>query len=139
MNNADIRTVIADRLEHQAQWRLEKALEFPDDDRNVRAASAMMSTAEYVRGLPDNDVRLVFLGAVLDENTAGSSADYLEHLLGPLKSNPTAWHDFMEEERDMWARVGFDWQGSPAEHLDAITSFYPGVLGCTEQLAASRR
>ncbi|MBY0279981.1 hypothetical protein K2Z84_31990 [Candidatus Binatia bacterium] len=138
MNNVDIRTVIADRLEHQAQWRSEKALEYPDDYRNVRAANAMISTAKFIRALPDDDARLVFLGAVLDENTGGSSADYLERLLGPLKSNPTAWHEFMADEREMWARIGFDDQGSPVEHLDTIVAFYPGVIDCDEQATGSR-
>ena len=37
-----------------ADWRREKAEEYPDDERNERSADALVNLTEYVKGLDDN-------------------------------------------------------------------------------------
>jgi hypothetical protein len=52
-----VRTSLAEDFERQADWRLDKAAEYPDEG-NERAAEGLRALAAYVRMLPDDDPRL---------------------------------------------------------------------------------
>ena len=56
--NSDIRSELAEKLEWEADWRRHIAEEWPDDERNPRAAALIQSAADIVRGLPSDDERL---------------------------------------------------------------------------------
>jgi Shedu protein SduA, C-terminal len=53
-----VRTMLAQDFEHKADWRDAKAAEYPEDERNERAAEGLRELAAYVRTLPDDDPRL---------------------------------------------------------------------------------
>jgi len=61
--------IIAEGIADQADWRREKAGEYPDDPRNLNAADAIVGLADYVRQLPEGDTRLQKLAefAVVDD------------------------------------------------------------------------
>lgn len=138
MIEPDIRRVIAARLEAHADWRRGKAREFPHDERNAQAASTMLSTAEYVRALPENDARLVFLSGILDEDTAASSGDFLQETFGPFEFNAAGWNEFTEAENQLWGRIGFDGPSSPSESLNEIVALYRDAVDRAETIAPTR-
>jgi len=53
-----VKETLAEEFLRQAEWRDQKAGEYPDDPRNARAAEGLRGLAEYVRNLPDDDPRL---------------------------------------------------------------------------------
>jgi hypothetical protein len=54
-----VKEPLAQDFEVKAEWREQMAAEWPDDaTRNARAAEGLRGLAEYVRTLPDNDLRL---------------------------------------------------------------------------------
>jgi hypothetical protein len=106
-DRADIRDSIAEHLEGQAEWRDSKAEEY-QDHRNTLAAEAMRATAQYVRSLPTTDPRLVYLDSI-------SLGDDVFMVDGEIDH---------EEESQLWGRIGFDYDGTPSDHLDGIVEFY---------------
>lgn len=50
MNRA---ALLAEHLRDQANWRGNKAEEYPEDRRNERAEQALLDAAEYVAQLPE--------------------------------------------------------------------------------------
>jgi hypothetical protein len=66
MRATDIsRTRIQDRLAEaftrQADWRAQKAAEYPEDARNARSAERLTEVAAWIRELPDTDDRILVL------------------------------------------------------------------------------
>jgi hypothetical protein len=55
---AALRAAVSAYIAAQAEWRSEKATEFPDDERHATSARALRGLAQYVAGLPDTDPRL---------------------------------------------------------------------------------
>lgn len=55
-------SALAGYFRAQAEWRLAKAEEYPDDSRNWRSAEDLNRLAEYVELLPDDDPRIVAAG-----------------------------------------------------------------------------
>jgi len=64
-------SAIIEILIAQAEWREHKAEEYPDDERNLRAASALRAAAEYVGVLPDDDQRLRVIDATDVDHPGG--------------------------------------------------------------------
>lgn len=58
------RTELAEYLYDQSQWREQKAQDYPDDDRNLRSATALADLAQWVSSLDDSDPRLLRLTEV---------------------------------------------------------------------------
>lgn len=87
----DIRDKLATTIEWQAEWREQKAAEWPEDYRNQASARALRELAAHVRSLPVEDPRLVGFDAFADDERV---------MLG--------------EEAGRWlSRVGFD--GRPVD------------------------
>jgi hypothetical protein len=59
-----VKEAIAEHFEDQARWRREKGAEHPDDSRNVQCGDGLKELAAFVRGLPDDDERIVELGVL---------------------------------------------------------------------------
>jgi len=55
---------IADYIDSQADWRGKKADEYPEDERNNRAAVGLTELAAYIRSLSDDDECLRELASV---------------------------------------------------------------------------
>lgn len=93
---------IAQDLFSTAVWRQEKAAEYPDDDRNLRAAEHLAYLATQILALPDSDPRLFRM-----EGTVRAIADANGEL--PATS-------------DVTRTIGFSW-GLPSidELLDRYT------------------
>jgi hypothetical protein len=93
---------IAQELFSTAVWRQEKAAQYPDDDRNLRAAEHLADLTRQVLALPDSDPRLIRL-----EGTVRAIADANGEL--PATS-------------DITSTIGFSW-GLPSidELLDRYT------------------
>ena len=53
-----IRRALSKFLREQAEWREYVAQDYPDDMRNLRAASGLRVLADYVTALPEGDDRL---------------------------------------------------------------------------------
>ena len=49
------RTALKNTIESQGSWREEKAIEYPDDPRNIMAAEALDSLAGFVQTLDESD------------------------------------------------------------------------------------
>jgi hypothetical protein len=58
---SDILTFLADDLEHTAEWRRQKAEEYPNDDRNIQAAEIMERLAEEIRSRSGLDNHAAFV------------------------------------------------------------------------------
>ena len=57
MTAADLawnRELLKDQLEDQAEWRRRKAIEYPDDRRNLDAAEEYERLAKTVQNIPDD-------------------------------------------------------------------------------------
>jgi PIN like domain len=59
-----VKETLAEDFELKAEWRDQKAEEWPDDTRNARAAEGLRGLAQYVRTLQDDDPRLRRLARV---------------------------------------------------------------------------
>lgn len=62
-----VRQAIAMRMREQAEWRHMKAIEYPEDDRNARAADTLARYAVEVEALADDEPRLVRLATMIGE------------------------------------------------------------------------
>ena len=57
-----VKAAMAEYLLRVAAWRRAKAEEYDRDLRNLRSAAAIEELADFIRTLPDSDVRLIRLG-----------------------------------------------------------------------------
>jgi len=63
-SDSDAKEAIIAYIVEQANWRSEKAQEYPGDARNKRCADALGELADFVEGLPEDDHRLRELGSL---------------------------------------------------------------------------
>jgi hypothetical protein len=94
-----------DDVVHQAQWRAEKAAEYPDDPRNANAAEALGALAGWLKARPSS--RLTRLDDALarlyaDDDTASSFVPGITDRLGrfgftlvPLHARGLAFETFL--------------------------------------------
>jgi hypothetical protein len=52
---SDRRQLLLDALEYQAEWRDQKAIEYPHDERNKNSAEALRQLAEQLEKIPPSD------------------------------------------------------------------------------------
>jgi len=62
-----IRRAIAEHLAYQSEWRGQKAEEYPEDDRNARAAADLAELAAQAEQLPADNDNLRALDLLMDE------------------------------------------------------------------------
>ena len=99
-----VRTDLAELVENQANWRSMVAEEYPDDPRNPQAERCLRELADYVRGLPEDDPRLVRAAAL-----AGSISGDAWMVIGAG-----------EESQYVLGKYGFHDQPRPSDGLDRI-------------------
>jgi hypothetical protein len=104
-----MREALAVLFDSEAGWREVQAGEYLDDERNAASAAALHEVAEYVRGLPDDDERLLDLEAMDFDDDYGA---------GVLT--------FDEEERRLTSRHGFNFDSGPGEFLSEFVNACTG-------------
>ena len=67
---AHTRAALADFVHVRADWRAEKARQWPEDPRNARSADALRALESWVLALPASDERLRRLAAHYPEDIA---------------------------------------------------------------------
>lgn len=119
-----IETLIAN-VESSADWRAEKAKEYPDDRRNVRSSDALKELARNLAQLPGDD-----------ENVAAYEA--AEERLLELDEN----YSTSEYESALISRYGFDYpvDGDAVDFLSVlIEEFQDRVKDAEERVAEEER
>lgn len=66
---AALRDGLAEDAESTANWRLNVAQDYPDDERNIRCADTLRALAAYFRAMPDDDPALGDLLALHQPDT----------------------------------------------------------------------
>ena len=115
---------LIEKVESSADWRAEKAEQYPDDTRNVRSSQALMKLAKRLKTLPDDDENGAAYETVMsrlmesDDDSAGISA--------------------IEHESNYIGRYGFDYpqDGNPADFLSALTEHCQELIDEAEERAA---
>jgi hypothetical protein len=71
--------MLSETLEYQAEWRRQKADEYPDDRRNIDAAELLERLAREVRNLEGrNDLRVCRVEKFFEEVGPDSGVRFLE-------------------------------------------------------------
>jgi hypothetical protein len=73
------RAQFLERIEYQAEWRDQKAIEYPDDKRNKQSARCLRQLAQYLGNIPPNDSLWVRYGRVWDRVTDTGTTEPVEH------------------------------------------------------------
>ncbi len=68
--------MIAEDFENTASWRESLTEQYPDDERNERAAQGLYDAAEYVRTLPDDDSRFHDIATAISSEIADSEGPH---------------------------------------------------------------
>ena len=79
------RRAIAAYLTQVADWRRRKAEEFDRDARNLRTADALEELADYVRGLPADDERLLALDRLAMEGEVFAPGQMTSYEIGRFR------------------------------------------------------
>jgi hypothetical protein len=119
---------IIERVESSADWRAEKAEQYPNDARNMRSSQALTKLAEKLKGLPANDENVAAYEAVMSRLV---ESDVGDEMLGVI-----------EYESQYIGRYGFDYaqDGDPADFLEALTEHcQESVYKAEEQSAEEER
>jgi hypothetical protein len=102
-----VRDTLAQDFELQAEWRDQKAEEYPDDARSARAAEGLRGLAGYVRNLPDDDPRIRHLAQVWSSPNSDPGAANLmveKYGFGPGSHLGPPDHDsFLTSYVDEWS------------------------------------
>jgi hypothetical protein len=115
---------IIDRVESSAEWRAEKAEQYPDDARNMRSSQALTKLAEKLKALAANDENVAAYEAVMGRLVESDSGD---EMFGVI-----------EYESQYIGRYGFDYpqDGDPADFLEALTEHCQESVDEAEEQAA---
>jgi hypothetical protein len=115
------------KVEGSAEWRANKAKQYPDDIRNINSAQSLERLAEKLRALPDNDENVVAYEAAMDR-------------LVDSDANQTSNGELVEHENAYIGRFGFDRykQGEidPAGFLSGLTETYQEWLNEAQERIA---
>lgn len=110
-------TALSEYFAAQAQWRWQKAEEYPEDERNAQSARALESLAEHVAAEEDSD----------------------EPLIAALKNHldDSGFVFGGEEVNRAVARYGFDREATkPIQHLDFLEELHLVCLDDAYKAAA---
>jgi hypothetical protein len=115
---------IIDRVESSADWRAEKAEQYPNDTRNMRSSQALTKLAEKLKSLPANDENVAAYEAVMSRLVESDDCD---EMIGVF-----------EYESQYIGRYGFDYpqDGDPADFLEALTEYCQELVSKAEEQAA---
>jgi len=120
--NDDFIENIASELESTAQWRREKATEYPNDRRNNTAADILDGLAEAIRAEPRSDAAMRL--QELDEEIVHRSETDKN-----FDSSPA-----IMESGDYRRRIGFsEFPRSPAEYLETLAAIYRNQVASTRK------
>lgn len=110
-------------VESSADWRAEKAEQYPDDARNMRSSQALTKLAEKLKALPANDENVAAYEAVMDRL---------------VESDGDEMFGVIEYESQYIGRYGFDYpqDGDPADFLEALTEACQESVDKAEEQAA---
>jgi hypothetical protein len=99
------RQIFANDILYQAEWRSQKAAEYPEDERNARAAAALERLSAWFRALPEDDPVVVKIVGALNklyggDVDAGSFQPSVTELLGRFRfdNHPAAQTDAENRE-----------------------------------------
>lgn len=114
--------MLIDNVESSADWRAEKAKQYPDDTRNMRCSEALAKLAERLKALPGKDENVVAYEAVMNR-------------LGDLDD---AMFNATEHESSYIGRYGFDYpqDGDAASFLSDLTEQYQEYVNEAEERVA---
>lgn len=109
-------------VEESAEWRAEKAAQFPDDERNERCSAALAVLARNLRALPARD----------------GHAQAYDAAMGRLVEFEDALIEMGEHETRHIGRYGFDYpeDGDPRAFLSALTRICDELVEDAEMDAA---
>jgi hypothetical protein len=107
------------RVEESADWRDQKAAEYPNDKRNSRSSEALKTLAQNLGSLPPE-----------------TAATY-ENLMDRAVEHPNALYRISEVEQRYISRYGFDYpqDGNPAPFLEGLTEEVAEIVEDAEGLA----
>jgi hypothetical protein len=109
-------------VESSAEWRAQKADQYPDDNRNLRSSQALAKLAENLKSLSRND---------------GNAVAY-EAVVARLSEDGDGVHRVVEHETRYVGRYGFNYpqNGDPADFLAGLTEQYQEWVTEAEESAA---
>jgi hypothetical protein len=115
--------MLLDQVEGSADWRADKAAQYPDDRRNERSSAALSALAKNLRALPANDKHVRAYEAVV-ERLVDLDVDTLTEMT--------------EHETRYVGRYGFDYpaDGDAREFLSALTEAHQELVDDAETEAA---
>lgn len=115
---------LIERIESSADWRAQKAEQYPDDNRNLRSSQALTKLAERLSALPGNDENVVAYEAVM----------------GRLVDAEDDLHKVVEHENHYIGRYGFEYpqNGDPAGFLAGLTEQYQEWIDEAEERIAEQ-
>jgi hypothetical protein len=101
---------LSESLSYTAEWRRQKADEFPDDDRNLQAAVLLEELAKQIEPLSRGklDKRLV---------SAWNAAEKKDH-----------GGNLCEEESQLLREVGFHWWGEATDFVEELISRFKRAI-----------
>ena len=118
----EARSWLANALEQSSSWRQTKAEDYPDDPRNIRAASALRAAAYYVRGVQASPGVQRIAG--LQHDCMASGIDLIgancENGWPGAESERIAARYFFDHFPDAW---------NPQTHEELLEDLYQAVLG----------
>lgn len=81
-----LKEMLVERVEHQAEWRVQKAKEYPDDaDRNRLASEDLLALADSLKGIADDDpLWLAYACAANDDDDALLLSERESEVLGDI-------------------------------------------------------
>src|SRR5437588_5939298 len=116
--------MLVQQVESSADWRANKADQYPDDTRNVRSSKALYKLAENLKELPAGDEHAAAYNDLMGRAIEKGLDDALNEITG--------------ESSSFIGRYGFNYpqDGNPAGFLDALTEICRGIVEeAEEQLA----
>lgn len=143
-------TALGDYIRQQAQWRREKAQEFPDDPRNEQSAKALDSLAEYAES--DDAREIAALAPHFDGGDGGDDAVFLCVEIAAENSDRFDWQrveyrgpnwspgygaDFGVAQ--MLARYGYGYAiTSDGQHQQMLSDLWVACMGAAYEWARQR-
>ncbi len=113
----EYKELLAVEIEYTAEWRQEKADEYPQDERNVQSAKALSALAEKIRAL--------------DNKSAGLQALYdLDRGIDPNRVS-----DWSDAKSMVIGRYGFDSPVDDPGPEDFLAELAKGIKGAIGRLS----